>query len=75
MKQGIHPFQLIHGFENWLVAIGLFLMAFFPIIEIGSRVMGIVGLTGTTDYVRHLTLWGSYTYSPGGTTSQHTHRD
>jgi tripartite ATP-independent transporter DctM subunit len=57
MKRGIHPFQLIHGFENWLVAIGLFLMAFFPIIEIGSRVMGIVGLTGTTDYVRHLTLW------------------
>ncbi len=57
MNRGIHPVQLIHGFENWLVAVGLFLMALFPLIEIGSRVMGIVGLTGSNDYVRHLTLW------------------
>jgi tripartite ATP-independent transporter DctM subunit len=32
-------------------------MALFPLIEIGSRLMGIVGLTGSNDYVRHLTLW------------------
>ena len=57
MKRGIHTLELIRQVENWLVAIGLFLMALFPLIEIGSRVMGIVGLTGTTDYVRHLTLW------------------
>ncbi len=57
MNRGIGRVRQLHGFENWLVSVGLFLMAFFPLIEIGSRVMGIAGLAGTTDYVRHLTLW------------------
>jgi tripartite ATP-independent transporter DctM subunit len=40
-----------------MTAAGLCLMALFPLIEIFSRILGIVGLVGTTDYVRHLTLW------------------
>ena len=47
----------IHSFENVLVAFALFLMAFFPLYEIISRLLGTVGIPGTTDYVRHLTLW------------------
>ena len=57
MNRPIRPIQLIHGFENGLVALGLLLMALFPLIEIGSRIMGIVGINGSNDYVRHLTLW------------------
>lgn len=57
MNRPILAFQLIHGVEDWLVVIGLFLMALFPLIETLFRVGGIVGLTGSTDYVRHLTLW------------------
>ena len=57
MNKYIQTFRLIHGIENWLVVTGLFLMALFPIIETISRIIGIVGITGSTDYVRHLTLW------------------
>ena len=57
MNRPVRAFQLIHGIEDWLVATGLFLMAFFPLAETLFRIVGIVGLTGSTDYVRHLTLW------------------
>lgn len=43
--------------ENRFAAVGLFLMALFPLVETLSRMTGSVGLTGSTDYVRHLTLW------------------
>ena len=58
-RQG-RTIQVVHGFEDLLLTIGLLLMAVFPLIEIGSRLMGIVGLSGSTDYVRHLTLWVAF---------------
>lgn len=57
MNRPVRAFQLIHGVEDWLVVIGLLLMAGFPLLETLLRVAGIVGFTGSTDYVRHLTLW------------------
>ncbi len=57
MKQHIHLIQWAYRFENGLVAIGLFLMAFIPLIEILSRIAGYAGLSGSTEYVQHLTLW------------------
>ena len=57
MNRSKGPAWLTHRIENWMTAAGLCLMALFPLIEICSRILGIVGLVGTTDYVRHLTLW------------------
>jgi len=57
MNRPIRAIQLVHGSENILLTFGLLLMAVLPLIEIGSRVLGIVGLPGSTNYVRHLTLW------------------
>lgn len=57
MNRYIPAFRWIHRGENWLVVTGLFLMALFPITETISRIIGTVGIPGSTDYVRHLTLW------------------
>lgn len=57
MFRNIRAINLVHDFENWLAVTGLFLMALFPLIETGTRILGITGITGSTDYVRHLTLW------------------
>ncbi len=42
--------------ENILLALSLLLMAAFPILEIFTRATGVMGITGSTDYTRHLTL-------------------
>lgn len=42
--------------ENITLAICLMLMAAFPVLEIISRTFGVLGITGSTDYTRHLTL-------------------
>jgi C4-dicarboxylate transporter, DctM subunit len=57
MNRNIRFFHYIHKVENWLVVAGLFFMALLPITETISRIVGTVGITGSTDYVRHLTLW------------------
>jgi len=61
MNRYIQALRWIHGVENWLVVTGLFFMGLFPIIETIFRSIGIVGITGSTDYVRHLTLWIGFT--------------
>jgi C4-dicarboxylate transporter, DctM subunit len=57
MNRPIRAFQLMHRVEDWLIVTCLFLMALFPLTETIFRILGIVGFTGSTDYVRHLTLW------------------
>ena len=42
--------------ENIVLAMSLLLMAAFPILEIFTRATGVMGITGSTDYTRHLTL-------------------
>ncbi|MBT4033728.1 MAG: TRAP transporter large permease subunit [Candidatus Marinimicrobia bacterium] len=42
--------------ENIILALCLFLMAAFPVLEIISRTIGVFGISGSTDYTRHLTL-------------------
>ena len=42
--------------ENIILALSLLLMAAFPILEIFTRATGVMGITGSTDYTRHLTL-------------------
>ena len=42
--------------ENITLATCLMLMAAFPVLEIISRTFGVLGITGSTDYTRHLTL-------------------
>lgn len=48
-----HPFELV---ENIVLAVCLLLMAFFPVLEILSRTLGIWNIPGSTEYTRHLTL-------------------
>jgi len=57
MKIHIQALNRAHVIEDWLVVAGLLLMGLFPLLETGARIMGVAGLTGSTDYVRHLTLW------------------
>lgn len=57
MNSAAGVFAWGHRVENRLMAMGLFLMVLLPLIETLSRATGLVGLTGSTDYVRHLTLW------------------
>jgi len=42
--------------ENIVLALSLLLMAAFPILEIFTRATSVMGITGSTDYTRHLTL-------------------
>ncbi len=42
--------------ENTFITGCLLLMAAFPVLEILSRTFGFMGITGSTDYTRHLTL-------------------
>ena len=57
MSSTLYPGRLLCLCENWLVTACLSLMALLPILEIGSRAIGVAGIVGSSDYVRHLTLW------------------
>ena len=57
MTRMIVSYRRLHGVENGVVAAGCSLLILFPVAESLFRFLGISGLTGSTDYVRHLTLW------------------
>lgn len=57
MIQARRWLSVLHNTENGIVVIALFLMAVLPVIEIFSRLAGVTGISGSTEYVRHLTLW------------------
>ena len=57
MTSALYPERLLCRCENLLATACLSLMAFLPLVEIVSRAMGIAGIVGSADYVRHLTLW------------------
>jgi len=46
----------IASIENITLAVCLLLMAAFPVLEMLSRTIGVLGISGSTDYTRHLTL-------------------
>jgi tripartite ATP-independent transporter DctM subunit len=46
--------------ENSLAASALVAMVLLPVIEVSLRTFFNTGLTGTTDYVQHLTLWVAF---------------
>lgn len=57
MSHTIRPIQILNVFENGLMTFALLLMSLLPLTEVVSRIVGHVGISGSTEYVRHLTLW------------------
>jgi len=46
--------RLLHGLEDRLLAFAFLAMAFFPLLEISSRLLGFVGLPGSPQYVQQV---------------------
>lgn len=50
-------FKTLHAFENGAGVTALLLMAFLPVAELLLRSLFDTGITGSSEYVQHLTLW------------------
>ena len=47
----------LHKIENLFSVVALSLMVLLPVIEMGARVLGWNGISGSALFVQHLTLW------------------
>ncbi len=50
-------FKPLHRLEDWAGILALSLMALIPVAELVLRSLFNTGITGSTEYVQHLTLW------------------